>query len=152
MHKKKKILKWAMLIIWASFIFFMSNMPGDVSSEQSDVVVKVIHDLGIDVNGLFGITITFIVRKIAHFSEYFILYLLIYMVTCLYVNEKKARVLTILFVFIYAVSDEIHQIFVPGREAAFRDVMIDTSGGFLAFVILSIIYKIKNKRKALRNN
>ena len=152
MHKKKKILKWAMLIIWASFIFFMSNMPGDVSSEQSDVVVKVIHDLGIDVNGLFGITITFIVRTIAHFSEYFILYLLIYMVTCLYVNEKKARVLTILFVFIYAVSDEIHQIFVPGREAAFRDVMIDTSGGFLAFVILSIIYKIKNKRKALRNN
>ena len=61
MHKKKKILKWAMLIIWALFIFFMSNMPGDVSSEQSDVVVKVIHDLGIDVNGLFGITITFII-------------------------------------------------------------------------------------------
>lgn len=149
MHKKKsKIVRWIMLIIWASFIFFMSSMPGDVSSEQSDVVVKVIHDLGIDVNGLFGATITFIVRKIAHFSEYFILYVLIYRVVCLYVKEKKARILTILFVFIYASSDEIHQAFVPGREAAFRDVMIDTSGGVLGFIVLSIINKVKNIRKS----
>lgn len=139
-----------MLIIWASFIFFMSSMPGNVSTEQSDVVVKVIHDLGIDANGVFGETISFLVRKAAHFTEYLILYILIYRLVRLYIIEKKARILTILFLFIYASSDEIHQIFVPGRECAFRDVLIDTSGGVLGFILLSIINKVK--RKGLRSN
>ena len=61
---------------------------------------------------------------------YFILFILIYNVISLYVVERKARIYSVIFVFLYACSDEFHQSFIPGRGPAFKDVMIDTSEEF----------------------
>ena len=81
----------------------------------------------------------FIVRKAAHFTEYFILFILLYRA----INKKKdaeikVYILAILIVFLYASSDEFHQAFVPGRGPAFRDVLVDTSGGLTAFLLTYI--------------
>ena len=47
----------------------------------------------------------------------------------------------------YAISDEVHQYFIPGREMAIRDVAIDFSGGVLGFIVNIVICKIKINKK-----
>lgn len=94
---------------------------------------------------------THIVRKSAHFSLYAVLGFL----TSLTVGKRKLISLKslgiIIFCFLYAVSDEIHQYFVPGRSCEFRDMMIDTSGAFtgmlFSMTVMWIFYKITGKKR-----
>ena len=75
-----------------------------------------------------------------------ILYLLAYNVLRFYVNNRRTRLYLIGFVFLYACSDEFHQYFIPGRVMAFKDVMIDTTGGIIGFIIASLIEKYKIRK------
>ena len=147
MFKNKKIISWTLLISWMCFIFFMSHQPGNVSSNQSDLVLKIFSFIGIELNDYFGEVATFIVRKTAHFSEYFILYLLSYNVFRYYVKDRKYSIYLILFVALYAVSDEFHQAFIPGRGPAIRDVLIDTSGGAFAYITMNLFARFKSKKE-----
>ena len=45
----------------------------------------------------------------------------------------------LLFSMLYACSDELHQLFVPGRFCAFKDVMIDSSGAFVGILLYHLI-------------
>ena len=62
-----------------------------------------------------------------------------------YQTLKKSLVYAIIFVFLYACTDEIHQAFVPGRACAFTDVMIDTAGGLLALFFIMITNEIQRQ-------
>ena len=146
MDKHKKKIAWLLLIIWMIVIFLMSHQPGEISSSQSDLVLKFFSFIGIELNDYFGELATFIVRKLAHFSEYMILFFLAYNVLKNYINSRKERLLLIVFVFLYACTDEFHQYFIPGRSMAFKDVLIDTSGGIIGYIILTIIEKIKFRK------
>jgi VanZ family protein len=64
----------------------------------------------------------------------------------LYMGKRASKLYAIMFVFLYACSDEIHQHFVDGRVAAFKDVLIDTAGGICSCLIVSIMDRIKNDR------
>lgn len=139
MYKKFKYFIPA--IIWMVFIFVMSHTVGTVSSQQSNFIADIIIQyLKIDYSFL-----TFIIRKIAHMSEYAILLLLLYFgITKIY-TYKYSLFISLFITFIYACSDEIHQLFIPGRSGQFTDVLIDTSG---ALIMLLIIYNYKlTKRK-----
>jgi len=80
------------------------------------------------------------VRKSAHFTEYFILSLLILRGIRAGRREThlKWAVLIVIIVAAYASLDEIHQMFVPGRTPAVPDVMLDTSGGIAAQIIAAL--------------
>ena len=147
--KRKNIIRWLLLIIWMVFIFLMSNTNGDKSSDQSQSIVNILCYLGIDLHSSLADIATFIVRKAAHFTEYLILYILFYRVLILYINENKSKFIAIILVFLYACTDEFHQLFVQDRDGNFRDVCIDTSGGIFGLIILSIINKVKNKVKRI---
>ena len=142
-EKRKRVFRWTLFVAWLILIFTMSQMPGEESTAQSDLVVKMFALIGINLNQYFGELATFIVRKLAHFSEYMILFILSYRVMLLYQDRKRAKYCSILLVFLYAASDEIHQYFIPGRSASIRDVLIDTSGGIFGCVITKIFDKIK---------
>lgn len=142
MCKKKKV-RWVVLISWVIFIFVMSNTPGDESSNQSEVIVKILSYLGIDLNSTFGELANLIVRKGAHFTEYFILFLLLKRVNSAYNNKGFNIVILIGIVFLYACTDEIHQYFIPGRAARLTDVLIDTTGGIFAAICSSLVFRIK---------
>lgn len=148
-NKKDDIIRWGLLIFWMILIFVMSQMPGDKSSEQSRIVVILFSIIGLDLNSYFGDLATFVVRKGAHFTEYFILFILLYRVVSLYIKNKLAMLYAIIFVFIYACSDELHQLFVDGRSAAFRDVIIDTSGGMFSLLCTALINEIRRKKRHL---
>lgn len=146
MDKHKKRIAWVLLIAWMILIFLMSHQPGEISSSQSDLLLKVFSLIGIELNDYFGELATFIVRKAAHFSEYMILFFLAYNVSIKYTREKQVRLFLIIFVFLYACTDEFHQNFIPGRNMAFKDVLIDTLGGIVGYIIITIIDKIKLRK------
>ncbi len=143
-NNKRKIIYWSLLIAWMILIFVMSNQPAKVSDSQSIGVLELFLKLGININGIFGDLANFVVRKCAHFLEYMILALLAFNVLKLYFNIKQVCLITIVFVFLYACSDEIHQLFVLGREGAIRDVIIDTCGGIVSILIRLYITCMKN--------
>ena len=143
MKIKNKIINWTMLLGWMGIIFFMSHQPGEISSNQSELVVKIFEFLGIHLNSYFGELATFIIRKAAHFTEYLILFILLYRVLSMYIDKRNAKLYALMGVFLYAGSDEIHQNFIAGRNMAFKDVMIDTSGGAFGLLMTVIYEKFK---------
>ena len=143
---KKKNVDWLFVLGWMILIFVFSSQPGEVSSENNKFVIQVFKLLGLDLNSMLGTLSDFIVRKAAHFTEYFILYMLLYRA----INTKqnwnlKVVIWSLIIVFLYAFYDEFHQAFVPGRGPAFRDVMVDTSGGLTASLFLYICVTLKKK-------
>lgn len=69
-------------------------------------------------------------RKLAHFSEYACMGVLVYVLWSQWMERgRRLYLLTVLWVFFSAAGDEFHQYFVPGRSASFRDVLLDTCGG-----------------------
>lgn len=139
-----KGIKLILIIIFMAMIFYMSSKPADESNEISNEVIILLNILNIDVNDFFGGLANFVVRKIAHFSEYGILAALIYSYLRENLNKLRSTVYALIISFIYACSDEIHQYFVPGRSMMVRDVIIDTSGAAAALIIIWIIIIYKN--------
>ena len=151
MRNKRLLIAWLSLIGWMSMIFYMSNQSGEISSNQSGLILKMFEIIGIDLNSSLGEYASLLIRKSAHFLEYFILYLLNLNLLKYYLPKKNARVLSLLGVFLYASSDEIHQHFIPGRAMAFTDVIIDTFGGFIASVVEFVFSKRKENKKGYKN-
>lgn len=148
-NNNKKIIRIGALLFWMSFIFYMSHQNGDESTSQSNFVADLFQKLGINIGENYQGILTFIIRKVAHLSEYFILAILIYAVFILYMDIKRVKIYSIAAVFIYASTDEIHQLFVVGRSGTLRDVLIDTLGGIIAILTIKLIEYIKiNKIKA----
>ena len=145
MKKRKNIIGIILLLFWMILIFMMSNQPGDVSQAQSDLVINFFNYIGIELNEYFGEIASLIVRKGAHFTEYMILFFLFRNVLKNYTN-KNLNIYSILFVFLYAISDEVHQYFVPGREMRVLDVIIDTLGAVFGSLIVTIDKSIKKDK------
>ncbi len=80
--------------------------------------------------------IDFYVRKSAHFLEYATLSLLWIRAFRLSGYRLLPSILgTLLISIAWAGADELHQSFVPSRTPAFKDVLIDASGGLMGLVI-----------------
>ena len=145
MDKAKKILIWIPAVILAIIIFGFSGQNGEQSKGLSYKVAEILVD-GAD--ALHLIDIKYIgrehaieqmqtpVRKIAHMTEYAFFALSVYI--ALAVNEIKWRwtkYAAFLIVVAYACTDEIHQLFISGRNGSVVDVLIDATGGFKAIFI-----------------
>lgn len=149
----KKMIIYILLILWMSLIFFFSHQPAvDSDKVSGGIIDKIIHIVEIisshefNDNELEVISnyLIFPVRKLAHFTLYFVLGILFYNVVGLYnIDNKKILYISLLFCIIYACSDEIHQLFVLGRSGELRDVLIDTLGSILGILIVKNI-KRKN--------
>jgi len=119
----KKFLKlWPPVFAWCGFIFYLSSIP----------------NLGTGW-GFWDL----ILRKIAHILEYFILASLLYRA---FKGSFSLSAFYLIFwpvtlSFLYAVSDEIHQAFVPTRGPSPADVFIDTIG----IIVFCILIKYQNK-------
>ena len=135
--KKKYVINLLLIVIWMTFIFLMSNQPAETSDSQSLGIISILSKLGIDMSGIFGDIANFIVRKCAHFLEYMILGFLIINLIKEDLKLKYIVLIVISGVFLYACTDEFHQLFVPGRGASINDVMIDFIGGVIGSILYS---------------
>jgi len=144
--KHKSIILRLMLVVITLLliigIFLLSNQPRGQSHELSMTIAA--HSLPY-VEKWTGYEMSLAqwnhtLRKIAHFSLYFILASII-MVLCRVQGWSWRRALFIsLFTAItYAIIDETHQWFVDGRGASVRDVAIDSSGAMLGIVAVYLV-------------
>jgi VanZ family protein len=92
------------------------------------------------------------IRKCGHFSEYFILGVLLFRAVRAPNKGWQWRwaFLAILLAAFYASSDEIHQIFVPSRGASAWDALLDTFGASVAQLALWIVNRAN--RPAMERN
>jgi VanZ family protein len=115
----KKYYSLITVIGFAFFIFFLSTVP-DLKS-------------GLDS------TLDIILRKIAHATEFGILNYLIFLALANFkLSAKKSLLFALILAFLYAASDEFHQSFVPGREMAGIDFLVDATGATLSFYLIWI--------------
>lgn len=130
------------MIIWMIFIFIMSNTNGNDSSSQSNFFANIILQfINIDKE-----TLTFLIRKVAHMSEYAILALFTYYALIkIAFNKRIIFQITFLISFLYACSDEFHQLFISGRSGQFTDVLIDSTGCLIMLLFLYLWQKRKNE-------
>lgn len=144
--KLKIIIKYILLILWMIVIFWFSNQKGTNSSNMSSVIVtkivsiiESITDLKLEQSIL---VITLIIRKIAHFSIYFVLGILWMLLLKEYnISLNKQIIYALLFCLLYSCSDEIHQLFIDGRNGSLLDVLIDMLGSFFSIFIFSLFNK-----------
>jgi len=99
---------WLPVVAWAALIFTLSSIP----------------DLGTGLGGL-----DLLLRKLAHAAEYAVLGALLLRAV---VRERPAAAIGIA----YAVTDEVHQAFVRGRQGAVLDVLVDAAGVLLGVYVL----------------
>ena len=89
-----------------------------------------------------------IIRKIAHFSIYALVgFLLMGLVSTFKLKEKSRILISLILGVLYATSDEIHQLFSPGRSAQITDVYIDTLGILVGIFVILLFIKIFEKMK-----
>ena len=137
----KKIIKTLLFISWLILIYSLSAETGDQSGSLSDgILLSIAKLLKISDTEAFVDTFGFFIRKLAHFSEYFILYILTYECFKEY-NCPKLMIVSIMFCALYASFDEFHQLFVVGRCGQITDVMIDTSGSIVSCFLWRLVKK-----------
>lgn len=135
-----KVVSWLLVIACMAVIFILSAQTGDESQSLSDGVMT-----------FFGMELSVdFVRSCAHCLEYAGLALLVF--NAFYCSYGRFRpYLSFLTAALYAVSDEVHQLFVEGRAFQLSDILIDSVGaaiGVAASAVLGIIYLNFKRRRS----
>ena len=134
----KKVINIILIILWMGLIFVLSNDTAEESSKKSDgLIVRCVQDIikrDLSTKEKEKVLKYLVkpVRKSAHFFLYFVLgILIINLFKSFELFNYKTILLAILLCFLYACSDEIHQLFIKGRSCEVRDILIDTIGSLL---------------------
>jgi VanZ family protein len=143
--KFKSFLKyWLPVLLWAALIFSAS---GDQKSVQhsSRIIEPLVRWLIPGISDEAVRTTVLVVRKCAHVTEFAVFTLLLWRAArgALWKSTERWDWNVATFVFavsvLFAISDEIHQSFVPGRQGAVMDVVIDSAGSACAMFCLWLL-------------
>ena len=161
---KKNILRTILMLLLLStffIIFGFSSQNGEKSGNISkkiteEIITRIpqIQEKEQNEREAISLRIEKVIRKIAHFSIYTAVGLLLMAVLSTFEMKEKNRIIMSLIIgIIYASSDEIHQSFVPERSPMITDVMIDTMGVMLGILLImlgkAIIKKYKKNLKEM---
>jgi len=144
----KKTVKLLLLIIWMALIFFFSAQPDVQSEETSNLAAEIIYRIyaflmanNVHIEqGEFMLRFIQPIRKLAHFTEFMILGILIF-INMMEYTDRKIALKSFVLGTAYAVSDEIHQLFVKNRYCSISDMLIDSAGCLLGIIICHLIYE-----------
>ena len=121
------------LIAWLAFISFASTDEFNAGN-TSRIIGPLILWLFPNTSPETLAVVHFIMRKIAHFTEYAILGFLA--ARAFRTSTQRWFLICVALVVVYALLDEYHQSFVPSRTASIFDSMIDMAGGLTALLIV----------------
>lgn len=143
------ILSWTAVILWMLFIFYLSSQVAEQSNQLSTGITQAIMKLlgklapGIepDLNSF-----NYFVRKNAHFIAYLVLGLLSSnAIGRSRPHNLRNALFALLLCVLYAISDEVHQLFVPGRGGQAMDVLIDSAGAVVGIGLYYIVMKLSHR-------
>ena len=132
------VLSLVIVLALLILIFYLSHENAEESTETSGFFTELL-------NFLLPFQVTEdIIRTLAHFSEFACLS---FFVNNLFVSykDKLSPVIACTLSFLYAITDEIHQIFVPGRACQFQDMMVDLAGIVSGMFVFTVVYLLTNK-------
>jgi VanZ family protein len=132
----KAIRQWLPVIAWGAMIFCLSTSAFSAANTALIIdpilrwMLPGISAAAIDVGHM-------LVRKSAHFSEYGVLFWLL-------IRGPMAErpYLALMLCVVYALTDEGHQVFVPGRSASLYDVALDSSGALFSHFLITAITEL----------
>lgn len=160
---KKNILRIILILLLLGtfyIIFGFSSQDGEKSGSLSRRITEKIATLipqiqkenEIEKENIMN-TMESIIRKMAHFSIYTVVGLLLMALVSTYnIKEKNRLIISLTTGIIYATSDEIHQSFVPGRSPMITDIVIDTMGVILGILLIILGKKIIKKYRKNKQN
>ena len=140
---------------WVIFGFSSQNSEEStgLSMKISRIIINIVFPNNTDIQKEEKAkSIEHTIRKLAHFSIYFVVGILLISLFLTYNLKNIDRYfLSQIIGIIYATSDEIHQSFTPGRSPQFTDVLIDNLGVFTGIIIILLLFKlIKYNKKAIK--
>ncbi len=121
------VAAWLPVVAWAGLIFAFSAQPN----------LRFFPDEGLD----------FVVRKLGHMAIFGVLALFLWRSLATTTSLRRTWAWALALAVLYAFSDELHQAFVPGRNASLRDVGIDATGAFIAVAIGGLILARWTRRR-----
>lgn len=140
------VIALLLLMILYLMIFYFSSEDADRSSDITTRVTKALLQFYYKIKGgsgnqqIAGYTVSSaegFIRKLAHFTEYACVGFLSYSIVVVWFGTIwKGRFWVIVQLLLSAAADELHQYFVPGRNAAVKDVLIDTAGGIAGMLVI----------------
>lgn len=146
-----RIITGILMIGIMILIFSFSMQNGEESQGVSGRIVgliqeKLLKPIGIEI---LDDDLSFVVRKLAHFSIYTALGMstIGLLLTFKQLEQKKPYLFAILIGSMYAISDEIHQLFSDGRSGQVTDVILDSCGVIVGTGIIYLIYRLVKKKK-----
>lgn len=155
----KRIVNLIYIILalaWMFVIFTFSHRPGPDSQHDSyevgmmtgRVVIEDFEEWSFVDQLAFAMKVDHPIRKLAHFTEYLILATLLVGAVD---NRNRKRSLRLLIPWavaaFYAVTDEVHQFFIPGRNCNVGDVLIDSAGAFVGVLISVLVVDAVGRRR-----
>lgn len=147
------IYYWLPVLLWMALIFFLSHQDKDESRRTSELVLWILNFLHLDLETLRQSNALFIVRKMAHMTEYAILAILSFRALKNYLSMPQLVGFVWNFCVAYAMTDEFHQTFVAGRGGTIVDVGIDAIGALIGiglmllwqrFYVKALVFKSSN--------
>ena len=171
--KKKLPIVILLCLFWMGFIFYMSSNNGQISHQESTKVVNLIENTEaklqdkaenkttnensqvdkntINVQQVKENKLDHVIRKNAHAFMYMILAFLVSNVLFAFNKRGKDAIVYILFICLfYAVTDEFHQSFVPGRTSLVSDVLVDFGGALIGLTFFYLAYYKIYKRYSIK--
>lgn len=150
MKIKSRIIMTLLVVFWAGVIFSLSAQNAQQSNQVSGQVVEML--LRVIVPGYDGMTVhekenilntvTLLIRKGAHFSEYLILGALLWGWCAAFDFRGRKLIFGPLAAgCFYAVTDELHQMFSDGRSPQIGDVGIDSAGVLFGVLLCFFVYR-----------
>lgn len=138
---------WLPLVFWMCVIFAASTSLGRPDN-TSRFIVPILRWIDPHMSEQTIEKLHYAIRKTAHFTEYAVLGVLlwrfVYFNPAMATYRSRSFGMALLLAALYASSDEFHQKFVPGREAAVHDVMIDTCGAGFG---LAVVWAVRRRRQ-----
>ena len=147
--KHKQFVYLGVAIFWMLLIFSFSSQNGTTSGGLSTKVLQTLGDFfRVDiVNSDYYETFQLLIRKGAHMFEYFMLAIWLYLFWYHTTFKDQARIFAFLSSFLYACTDEVHQLFIADRAGQVQDVLIDTTGIVVAMLLFPILHHHLYHRK-----
>lgn len=149
--KVYRIVSWTSVVLWMGVIFYLSDQVAADSSElSSGVSAFIIGFLGtlIPAWHVEAESFSFFIRKAAHFSAYFLLgFLIVHAFWASHFRGVRFALYAFAASVFYAISDEVHQLFIPGRSGEVRDVFIDSAGALVGIGCFLILWRLFMHRR-----
>ena len=147
-----KLFAWSLVAIWMIVIFMFSSQKASDSAQTSNgftswILSLITRKMPVFQIQTMAIKYDFFVRKFAHFTIYTVLGLLVSN-AFLHTSVKNKFLMSAFLCIAYSISDEIHQMFVPGRACRLYDIGIDSLGSMVGILIYMFLfsYFLKNKK------